>query len=396
VTNADFFASKKAAAVFKHGILSRYPVVFAAKTGRTSVGKRVVFLDGYAGKGEYDDGQPGSPLLLSRCADFVASFRDAQGFFVEQDPDNYANLVRVLDEKGGSTKRVVRHGSLDEHLSEALQFAAGAPLFAFLDPFGPALDFNRIKDQLLARPKWPPTEVLLHFSVISVARLGSAVHKAREQHGKLREQDCKSADRLNRFLGGEWWQDEFAAVRGEGDEERASNIAMRVGQFYEERLLAGTRYKAIRMPVRPRPDLLPKYVLVLLTANPDGAWHFADALGKAGVEWSVAWQQEEERRFEERMGEEATLFSFTADLTAKSWAAEHAPGWSKIIAGNLDRLLDRYGPFRPEDRVPEVYGTTLGQAGIPHVRAAVKALKRDQRVANTGTGDFWEEQLRRT
>jgi three-Cys-motif partner protein len=207
MASTDFFASKKAAAVFKHGILSRYPAVFAAKTGKLAIGGRVVFLDGYAGRGEYDDGQPGSPLLLSKCADFVSGFRNVEGFFVEQDPNNYANLVRVLDEKGGSTKRQVRKGSLDEHLPEALRVASGFPLFAFIDPFGPAIDFMSIKTQLLARPAWPPTEVLLHFSVLSVARMGSAVHKARERHGELPEKDRKIADKLDRFLGGEWWQD---------------------------------------------------------------------------------------------------------------------------------------------------------------------------------------------
>lgn len=393
MASADFFASKKAAAVFKHGILSRYPVVFAAKTGMYSDGGRVVFLDGYAGKGEYDDGEPGSPLLLSQCADKVASFRDAQAFFVEQDPENFANLVRVLGEKGGSTKREVRKGSLDEHLSEALKFAEGAPLFAFLDPFGPALDFSRIKDDLLARPKWPPTEVLLHFSVISVARLGSAVHKARELHGELTEGNKKNADRLNRFLGGDWWQDAFATIREEDDEARASDIAMKVGERYEQLLTAGTRYSAIRMPVRPRPDLLPKYVLILLTASVEGAWHFADSLGKAGVEWSVAWQQEEDRRFEEKRG--PSLFSLIEDLTPEKWVNDNKDAWIGIIAQNLESLLTANGPFRPEDRVPEVYGTTLGQAGIPHVRAAVKALYRAGRVSNRGTGDFWKERLSR-
>ncbi len=38
----DFFSSKKSAAVFKHGILSRYPVVFAAKTGKLATGRKVI------------------------------------------------------------------------------------------------------------------------------------------------------------------------------------------------------------------------------------------------------------------------------------------------------------------------------------------------------------------
>ncbi|MBM0203306.1 hypothetical protein JNW90_09410, partial [Micromonospora sp. STR1s_5] len=65
-----------------------------------------------------------------------------------------------------------------QHLPEVLALAKGASLFAFLDPFGPALDFDLIRTRLLGRPNWPPTELLLHFSVSTVARMGRAVHVA--------------------------------------------------------------------------------------------------------------------------------------------------------------------------------------------------------------------------
>jgi three-Cys-motif partner protein len=173
---------------------------------------RVVFLDGYAGRGEYQDGSPGSPLLLSQCAEYVEKYRDVLAFFVEQDDDNYANLSRVLAERGGQTRRILRHGSLNDHLPEVLAQARDASLFAFLDPFGPALDFTTIRSQLLSRPPWPPRKVLLHFSVSGVARLGGAVRAARASHAELPEADRKKADRLDRFLGGTWWQDHLAAV----------------------------------------------------------------------------------------------------------------------------------------------------------------------------------------
>ncbi|MEV5764823.1 three-Cys-motif partner protein TcmP [Micromonospora sp. NPDC052213] len=392
MASTDFFASKKAAAVFKHGILSRYPVVFASKTGKSVEGNRVVFLDGYAGRGEYGDGQPGSPLLLSRCAEFVKGYRNVLGFFVEQNPDNFANLKRVLDEKGGDAERIVRCGSVDEHLPEVLTRAQGASLFAFLDPFGPALDYDVLKAALLGRPSWPPTEVLLHFSVSAVARMGRAVQVARSKRGDLSPADQKTADRLNRFLGDDWWQDHFARVRDEGDDQRATEIALEVCERYEKLLTAGTEYQAIKMPVRPRPDLLPKYVLALFTTSNEGAWHFADSLGKAGVEWSVAWKTEQLRKGE-KYGQ-GSLFGDDELPTIEGYSKTHSPEWTKIIKANLERLLDERGSFCPADHVPEVYGTTLGQAGTPHVRAAVKLLSGTS-VANTGKGDFWKEQLRR-
>lgn len=392
MAGTDFFASRKSAAVFKHGILSRYPVVFASKTGRKVDGNRVVFLDGYAGRGEYARGEPGSPLLLSRCAESVKNYRNVTGFFIEQNADNFANLKRVLEEKGGDAQRVVRCGSVDQHLPEVLELAKGASLFAFLDPFGLALDFDLLKKALLGRPSWPPTEVLLHFSVLSVARMGRAVYAARSKHGKLSPADQKTADRLDRFLGGAWWQEYFADVRDERDEQRATEIALKVCDRYEKLLTAGTRYRAVKMPVRPRPDLLPKYVLALFTTSSEGAWHFADSLGKAGVEWSVACQTDLLRKGE-RYGQ-GSLFGDDELPNPKSYSESHGPGWTRIIARNIERLLDELGPFRPADHVPEVYGTTLGQASTPHVRAAVQRLSGSS-VVNTGNGDFWKEQLRR-
>jgi hypothetical protein len=44
--NEAFFQRKQAAAVLKHGILERYPTVFATMTGSSSRGGRVVYLDG--------------------------------------------------------------------------------------------------------------------------------------------------------------------------------------------------------------------------------------------------------------------------------------------------------------------------------------------------------------
>jgi hypothetical protein len=91
---------------------------------------------------------------------------------------------------------------------------------------------------------------------------------------------------------------------------------------------------------------------------------------------------------------QGSLFGDEALITAEKYVAENAPGWEKIIARNIDQLLRTTGAFRPADRVPEVYGTTLGQASTPQVRAAVKSRSGEAWV-NTGRGDFWKEIFRR-
>src|SRR3954468_24819385 len=68
IDTQPFFESKRAAAVLKHAILTGYVAPFAVKTGSTSVDHRVGIIDGYAGAGRYDNGEPGSPAIIAEAA----------------------------------------------------------------------------------------------------------------------------------------------------------------------------------------------------------------------------------------------------------------------------------------------------------------------------------------
>ncbi|NIL56239.1 three-Cys-motif partner protein TcmP [Salinispora arenicola] len=385
-SNDDFFATKKSEAVFKHGILSRYPAVFASKAGMNVRDHRVTFLDGYAGPGRYDDGEPGSPLLLVESARQVESFRSVRGIFVEWNDAHFANLAQVLGEVEWSREPVLFHRSLDDCLPEILDLVKDEALFAFLDPFGPALDFHLIRSGLLSRPKRPPTDVLLHISVSAVARMGGQLRTALAGGKPLTGSSLATAHRLNRFLGGDWWQQDFATVSGQDDGYQATQAALTVADRYRDMLTAGTGFMSMSMPVRPRPDLLPRYVLALFTRHVEGMWCFADALGKAGVEWrhacdAAAWNRG-------TSPDRPTLFDM--DLMAPAGGAAKPvknKEWTAVIAANILHLATTIGPFRIADRVAEVYGHTLGSAWIPDVRAAVRDLHRQGLIANDGKGE---------
>ena len=310
--NDSFFVRRKAAAAFKHGILKQYPPVFLAKAGSITNG-RVVFLDGYAGQGRYDDGSPGSPLLFVQAARANPN-RTVTGIFVEQDADRYASLCRVLDETDPdrTVPRIVRSGDLGTVLPDLLPTSVGAALFAFLDPFGTALNVDRLRDDLLRRPGRAPTEVLLHFSVSTIARMGGILN-AGLARGGLTVAERKTVARADAFLGGDWWRGEFEALRGvvpptaadgmswvdfddadplpETDVSAlltATEVAIRVARRFCESLGAQTQYRTVSMPVRPEQGRAPKYILVLFTRHDHGVWFFADALGRAARYWQQA------------------------------------------------------------------------------------------------------------
>lgn len=404
-SNQEFFRERRAQAAFKHGILKRYPVLFAAKTGWD--GRPVVFLDGYAGRGQYEDGSPGSPLLLARSA-AALTFRSVSGVYVEQRRAEFQNLTNVMGPLLRAGDQLI-HGDLANHLPGILSSRRGSALFAFLDPFGTALDREQLVGQLLGRPRVEgPTEVMLHISISTVARIGGLLRRRRQDGKELSAADRKTIEHANRFLGGDWWHEHFEPVRNANDPS-ATAAALRVAADYQRKIREDTGCMSVSMPIQHRPHQLPKYLLVLFTWHIDGLWFFADSIGKAGREWEAAWRVEEIKRARRHADEvdaaSLTLFDVDnvlpepdeADIEAfvVDYERQHRRAWTSIIADNIERLLAAEGPFVPARRVDKVYQSVFGAAGERHVRAAIKALHGRGVVYNSGGGrTFYQETLR--
>jgi three-Cys-motif partner protein len=94
---ANFFDSPQGAAVLKHGVMRRYPAIFASMTGSRAPNHRVVIADCYAGPGTYTDGTPGSPSLIAATADALAKNRNVEGIYVEADHALYEKLEALLE-----------------------------------------------------------------------------------------------------------------------------------------------------------------------------------------------------------------------------------------------------------------------------------------------------------
>ena len=166
----------------KHQMLGKYldawyPIM-ASSAGR------MVFLDGFAGRGRYMDGSEGSPLIaLSRLLDHRfwprMSSREFVFLFVERDKLNADSLQAEIDafkaarQPWPANVRVqVVHGTFDQAATGILehlraQKANLAPTFAFVDPFGYSGLPMALLGELLAYPK---TELFVNFMVGHVQR----------------------------------------------------------------------------------------------------------------------------------------------------------------------------------------------------------------------------------
>lgn len=379
VANEEFFQRKQAAAVLKHGILSRYPRVFATMAGKRT--GRVVYFDGYAGPGRYEDGSPGSPLLAVKTARATAKWdRDVECLFAEKNPVFAADLRRTLDSEAPSEmKYTVWCGDVADYVEQAVAAAGDDPMLTFLDPFGTALDYSALTGKLLGRTADKPTEVLLNLNLESVWRIGGLLT------GDEKEADASATlARLDGFFGDTWWREQFRLARVTGDEVSASAAAMLVAGEFQRRVKDATGFGSFGVPVRRRPAHRPLFLLLLFSRWPLAPWKFNEQVSLANAEWRRAcWQEDLDGLLGELAAHPDDLFggSYTSDLAREAkesqWEKEQAlmeARWVEDIAENLRALLRASSRVRLGDHLREVYGATLGSARDKHVNAAWKRL----------------------
>ena len=170
----------------KHEILRRYlegwlPIM-------TSYNGRIIYLDGFAGPGEYERGEPGSPIIaidtfLNHTYTPIRS-REVLFLFIEQDHSRCEHLKQLLAQRvlPATTLYEISEGNFDETMTELLtqlesQQLRLAPTFAFIDPFGYShTPMNTIK-RLMSHQK---CEVLITFMYEEINRFLTADYTNKE------------------------------------------------------------------------------------------------------------------------------------------------------------------------------------------------------------------------
>jgi len=177
----------------KHNLLGKYLKPWIYKMGKF---KRIGYFDGFAGRGKYEDGTAGSPLIALRIANEHADkFDEFLAIFVEKDHNNYQNLIQTIEKEckdySDKIKYMVVEGEFAD-VAENLIKKVGAdliPTFFFIDPFGfKGVPFETIKRILSAKK----TEVFITFMYGFIKRF----------IGRLELETC-----IDELFGCEEWRD---------------------------------------------------------------------------------------------------------------------------------------------------------------------------------------------
>lgn len=279
--NDDFFVEKKSWSVVKDELLRCYLKPYVTKILHTH--KPLVYVDCFAGKGKFEDGNDGSPLIALRIIDECRESTKAQNTKIEANfiDLNYADdLMENLKEFPNIN---IVSGKYEDKIKSMLQGKEECNIFLYIDPYGiKSLKCSLFDD--FAKGRFNSIELLINMNSFGFIReachaLGTTFDDKTlfddlvEYEPSKMEASEKSIKELNEIAGGEYWQQIIESYKnGEIDGYDAE------AQFAEQycmRLMKSYNY-VLNMPLRIKEGQRPKYRLIHATNHRDGCLLMVD------------------------------------------------------------------------------------------------------------------------
>ena len=143
--------------------------------------ERAMFVDGFAGPGEYEKGEPGSPIIAVKALADHAHQRIMTGhmdyIFIEEDTKRFEHLREVVKREEMNVPSFCEmrtfNGKYDEIFPEIVDVLSSdgiIPTFVMIDPFGVS---GVRMEQVKALMEYPSTEVYISFMFEAINRFAS-------------------------------------------------------------------------------------------------------------------------------------------------------------------------------------------------------------------------------
>ncbi|MGV8168390.1 MAG: three-Cys-motif partner protein TcmP [Alkaliphilus sp.] len=303
----NFFYKKKDWSRIKDDLLGYYLKLYFAKVLMNRA--PVTYIDAFAGKGKFDDGEIGSPIMALNIADssIIASCNlkaNIECYFIE------SKFSKELSENVIGRKATTISGYFEDEIEDILRKCSEKNVFLYVDPFGiKNLHFEKFR--LLDKKKYKSVELLLNLNSFGFLREGCRLLKYKEfakQNEILEERESAEGTRcindmfnMNRVANGVYWQkiimdynngliDAFAA-----EERFVREYCMELGRIFNFVINIPIKAKNLRN--------MPKYQMVFCTNHKHGLIEMSNNMCKR-------WKQMQE---DERNGQ-IMLFEMNKDF----------------------------------------------------------------------------------
>ncbi len=276
----NFFLRKQKWSKIKDQILLTYLKPYLAKMVHTH--RPILIADCFAGKGRFDDGEPGSPLIMGAM---VKEIRQRQ-------PETELKVVCIekkysTELQQNATAFEIFLTCLDGDYEERMAYfvsryqARRQNLFLYVDPYGiKSIRFAYFGE--VTKMGFNTTELLLNFNTFGFLREGCRLLKpgktvpSDSQDDPDYEPDLESITAMDQIAGGDYWQDivdRYYDTHDFGLAEEQLSLA------YSEKLKDYFPY-VLNMPIKTTLTNIPKYRIIHGTCHPDGLILMANTMNK--------------------------------------------------------------------------------------------------------------------
>lgn len=343
----DFFKAKKEWSFFKDKILDYYLSPYIPKI--LSTGKPLVIFDCFAGKGKFDDGEAGSPLIIAEHIQSIVhkniSLRGKiKGVFIEK--KYIEDLRRNLS---GYPNTEVLEGTFEDNVQEILTTGRDNNIFLYIDPYGiKSLHLDTFYQ--IHNKHFSSVEILMNFNSRGFLREGCRLLQYErlftedEETGDYEiDDDVNTIEKMDAVAGGRYWQDILKSYY-----RHSTDIYHAEEKFiyeYSNKVKDIFKY-TVNIPIKVKTSHLPKYRLLFGSNHPDGLILMADNMNK---KWKEILAKER--------GKQGVLFEFEfPDLTlykgfdVKREIMNCLPETGKeiLLKSVIVKLIMKYGITFPE------------------------------------------------
>jgi three-Cys-motif partner protein len=283
--NDDFFIEKKAWSFVKDELLGCYLKPYVSKILHTY--KPLVYVDCFAGKGKFEDGNPGSPLIaldiINQCqASTTMERTNIEAIFIDL---NYADDLKE-NLKSFSWVQIIS-AKFEDNIRGILKGKIGYNVFLYIDPYGIKALNCKMFDEF-SKGKFNSIELLINMNSFGFIReachaMGTSFNDNEifddlvEYESTKMDASDKSIKELNDIAGGEYWQSIIASYKKH--EINGYEAESQFAEQYCMRLMESYTY-VLNMPLRIKKGQRPKYRLIHATNHRDGCLLMVDNIRK--------------------------------------------------------------------------------------------------------------------
>lgn len=292
----DFFLEQKNWSKRKLQLIRKYLVGFSKILGSSTKQSCVFYIDCFAGRGLYEDGSKGSPLL---AAELAQEYLEEQKKYqlkcinIEANDENFKNLQMATKNYINVTENFF--GSFTSNIDQIIQRINDCPAFFFIDPFGVKgtnwADMKKIINRRAATDLW------LRFDYKTVRRLS----------GFFDSGSLGADNKFNRLLDLYGLSDAnylYEKLSGDLAEERIENAVNLYLEKLENELLSSKGFGyAAAFPIKSL-EGENKYYLVFAAAHPK-----AVILASESVYSEERNRKNEMRQYQEKKTKQLSLFN---------------------------------------------------------------------------------------